>query len=72
MAILGRSLYVLAYSESKVGKTTLCNTAPAPRLILDAEMASRFLPGNQVRWKPAHRPATHGGWNVGDVHRDGA
>jgi hypothetical protein len=56
MAILGRSLYVLAYSESKVGKTTLCNTAPAPRLILDAEMASRFLPGNQVRWNPHTDP----------------
>jgi len=56
MATLGRSLSVLAYSESKVGKTTLCNTAPAPRLILDAEMASRFLPGNQVRWNPHTEP----------------
>lgn len=66
MAIPGRSLSVLAYSESKVGKTTLCNTAPAPRLILDAEMASRFLPGRQVRWNPHTEPppSDDGSWET--------
>ncbi len=56
MATLGRSISVLVYSESKVGKTTICNTSPPCRLILDAEMASRFLPGKQVRWNPHTEP----------------
>ena len=48
----GRALSVLVHAPSKVGKSTLGNTAPAPRLILDAEMGSRFLPGAKCYWDP--------------------
>jgi hypothetical protein len=48
----GRAMSILVHSDTKVGKSTFGNTAPAPRLLLDAEMAYRFLPGNQVFWDP--------------------
>lgn len=66
MAAQVRTLSALVYSESKVGKTTFCNTAPAPRLILDSEMASRFLPGSQVRWNPHTEPppTADGTWDT--------
>jgi hypothetical protein len=38
--------------STKVGKSTFANTAPAPRLLLDAEAAARFLPGRKVYWDP--------------------
>lgn len=50
--IHGRAMSILVHSDTKVGKSTFGNTAPAPRLLLDAEMAYRFLPGTKVFWDP--------------------
>ena len=47
-----RALSVLVHSDTKVGKSTFGNTTPAPRLILDAEAAYRFLPGTKIFWDP--------------------
>jgi hypothetical protein len=47
-----RAMSILIHSDTKVGKSTFGNTAPAPRLLLDAEMAYRFLDGEKVFWDP--------------------
>lgn len=48
----GRAMSILVHADTKIGKSTFGNTTPAPRLILDAEMAYRFLPGEKVFWDP--------------------
>lgn len=48
----GRAMSILVHGDTKVGKSTFANTTPPPRLILDAEAAYRFLPGNKVFWDP--------------------
>lgn len=47
-----RAMSILVHSDTKVGKSTFGNTTPAPRLLLDAEAAYRFLPGVKVFWDP--------------------
>lgn len=47
-----RALSILVHSDTKVGKSTFGSTAPKPMLLLDAEAAHRFLPGNKVFWDP--------------------
>lgn len=66
MAIRGRALSILAFSDTKVGKSTFGNTAPAPRLMLDAEAAYRFLPGRKIFWNPMRdQPPQHDGtWEI--------
>lgn len=56
MTVVGRSLSLIIHGGSKVGKSTLASTAPAPRLILDAEGGTKFLPQVQVRWDPRTGP----------------
>lgn len=51
-----RSLSMIIHGESKAGKSTLAATAPAPRLILDAEGGTKFIPGNKVYWNPEQGP----------------
>lgn len=51
-----RALSILVHGHSKVGKSTLSVTAPYPRLYLDVESASRFLPINKVEWNPLEGP----------------
>jgi hypothetical protein len=75
------TLSLLVHGESKVGKSTLGNTAPAPRLIMDAEGGSKFLPGNKTEWKldegDGSPPKPDASWdtcivtirNFGDVKR---
>lgn len=48
-----RTLSLLIHGESKVGKTMLGDTAPAPRLILDAEGGIKWTPSSKVWWNPA-------------------
>ena len=48
----GRALSIIVHAESKVGKSTLCSTAPPPLLFLDVESGHRFLPGRKVFWDP--------------------
>jgi len=66
MGIQGRSLSILVHSDTKVGKSTFANTAPAPRLLLDAEAAHRFLPGRKIYWDPQRDapPAYDGTWDT--------
>lgn len=48
-----RSLAICVHGEPGVGKSWLGATAPAYRLVLDAEGGSRFAPGAKVYWDPA-------------------
>lgn len=58
-------LSFLIHGPSKAGKSYLANTAPAPRLILDAEGNTRFLKGRKVEWKNTFEPppAHDGTWD---------
>lgn len=47
---MSKKLFFLVYGKAKTGKTTLCNSAPGPRLLLDAESGSTFLDSEQVIW----------------------
>lgn len=51
-----RSLSLLIYGPPRGGKSTFAVTSPAPRLILDVEASSRFLPINSVDWDPKTGP----------------
>ncbi len=57
---------ILVHADTKVGKSTFGNTTPAPRLLLDAEMAYRFLPGKKVFWDPISQapPRWDGEWET--------
>lgn len=60
------TLSLLVHGESKVGKSSLGNTAPAPRLIVDAEGGSKFLPGKKTEWVIADGPPPKhdGSWDT--------
>jgi hypothetical protein len=66
MGIRGRSLSILVHGDTKVGKSSFANTAPAPRLLLDAEAAHRFLPGRKIFWEPQRDapPVCDGTWDT--------
>lgn len=59
-------LNLIIYGGPKVGKTTVAATAPAPRLILDAEGGSLFTPGRKVKWNPQTTapPEADGTWDT--------
>lgn len=61
-----RSLSILVHADTKVGKSTFANTAPAPRLLLDAEAAARFLSGRKILWDPMTEepPKADGSWDT--------
>lgn len=50
------SLAIVVHGESGAGKTRLSWTAPAPRLILDAEGSARFFRGSQTTWDTRSDP----------------
>lgn len=50
------SLTILVHGDTKMGKTTFAATAPAPRLILDAELKAQYLPGKKVTWNAKNGP----------------
>ena len=59
------SLIVLLHGESGVGKSPISWTSPAPRLVLDAENATRFHRGRKVYWNPnAEAPPAAGDWET--------
>jgi len=65
-----RALSLLIHGPSKHGKTTFAvTTSPAPRLILDVESASRFLPVRKVQWNPVSQapPEFDGTWDTAVV-----
>lgn len=60
-----RGLSLLVHGHSKVGKSWLGSTTPAPRLVLDAEGGSRFTPGTKVVWDPTKEaPPEAGDWET--------
>jgi hypothetical protein len=61
-----RSLTMMVYGESKVGKSTFAVTAPYPRLMLDVEGGHRFLPINVKYWNPLSEepPVADGTWDT--------
>jgi len=61
-----RSLTMMVYGESKVGKSTFAVTAPYPRLMLDVEGGHRFLPINVKYWDPLRDepPVADGTWDT--------
>lgn len=69
MANPGRSLTMVIYGESKVGKSTLAATAPYPRLMLDIEGGHRFLPIQKRYWDPSREepPVADGTWDTAVV-----
>lgn len=58
----------LIHGASKCGKSTLADTAPAPRLHLDAEggMGTRFTSSRKRLWDPKRQkpPETDGSWDT--------
>lgn len=61
-----RSLSMLVYGDSKAGKSTLAATAPYPRLLIDSEMAFKFLPIVPKMWDPKKEPppVADGTWDT--------
>ena len=61
-----RSLTIMVYGESKVGKSSFAVTAPYPRLMLDVEGGHRFLPINVKYWDPLTEepPVADGTWDT--------
>lgn len=67
MSNIQRSITMLIYGESKVGKSTLASTAPAPRLMLDVEGGHKFLPIKVKYWDPKSGdapPVPDGTWDT--------
>jgi hypothetical protein len=66
MSDVDRSLTIMVYGESKVGKSTFAVTAPYPRLMLDVEGGHRFLPINVKYWDPIREepPVADGTWDT--------
>lgn len=66
MSDVERSLTIMVYGESKVGKSTFAVTAPYPRLMLDVEGGHRFLPINVKYWDPLvdEPPQADGTWDT--------
>lgn len=62
-------LNMIVYGRSKQGKSWLGDTTPAPRLVLDAEMGSRFTPSRKVIWDPITQapPEADGSWDTAIV-----
>jgi hypothetical protein len=61
-----RALTLLVHGPAKAGKTTFAETAPAPRLVLDAEGGTRFTPSRKKSWDPLTEtpPVPDGTWDT--------
>lgn len=59
------SLVIVVHGGAKVGKTHLADTAPAPRLHIDAEGGTEWLKSKRVLWNPyTHAPPEAGDWET--------
>jgi hypothetical protein len=58
------------HAEQKVGKSSLCDTGPAPRLTLDVENAAIWTPSRKTVWDPMRQtvPVPDGSWETCLVH----
>lgn len=61
-----RALSILVHGLAGAGKTTFAATAPKPLLLLDVEMAARFIKGRKIKWNPlTEAPPVHDGtWDI--------
>lgn len=61
-----RALSILVHGLAGAGKTTFAATAPKPLLLLDVEMAARFIKGRKIKWNPlTEAPPVHdGSWDI--------
>lgn len=63
-----QALTMLVHGYSKVGKSLLAASTPPPRLYLDVENASRFLPLVSKEWDPLDAPpVADGTWDTAIV-----
>lgn len=69
MSEVDRTLSIIIHGPSKAGKSTLAATAPAPRLLLDAEHGHKFLPIKIKYWDPLTEspPVEDGTWDTAVV-----
>lgn len=51
-----KRLTMLIHGDSGLGKSRLLDTAPGPRLLIDAEAGADWLPSPQIQWDPAGPP----------------
>lgn len=61
-----RAISILVHGLAGSGKTTLGTTAPRPLLVLDSEMAARFIRGKKIKWNPLTEvpPTYDGTWDI--------
>lgn len=66
MAEASYGINAVIFGPSKAGKTWLADTAPGPRVILDAEGKTRFLPSRKKYWDPLAEkpPEADGTWDT--------
>jgi hypothetical protein len=66
LTILRRRLSTIIHGDSKVGKSWLSDTSPAPRLCLDAEGGVDWTPSRKVEWDPFKEPppVADGTWDT--------
>lgn len=63
---MARSLTIVVHGESGVGKSWFGDTAPAPRLVLDAEGGNKFTPSKKTSWDATKEdpPEPDGSWDT--------
>lgn len=61
-----RTLTMLEHGLAGAGKTTHLCTGPKPLLLLDVEMAGRFVKGRKTKWNPLEEtpPVNDGSWDI--------
>lgn len=61
-----RAISILVHGPAGAGKSTLGLSGPGPKLMMDVENASRFVPQRKVFWKPMEGPPPvyDGTWDV--------
>lgn len=61
-----RGMSFLVHGHSKVGKSSLALTGPAPRLLCDVESAAHLLPNKLIWWDPKTEPVPvwDGSWDT--------
>lgn len=53
---MARRLTLMIHGDAGHGKSWLADTAPGPRLLLDAEGRADYTPSRKVEWEPRHAP----------------
>jgi hypothetical protein len=61
-----QGMRLLIHGLPKAGKSSLADTGPAPRLVLDVETAAMWTPSRKVFWNPAREtcPVPDGTWDT--------